>query len=362
MPNQDISTLLKFVVGVCGLLIRFSENVNVDEDLVEKIKSATGMIDLSQMSQPNQHSVPPSQDQTAGILRQPTPLEGRQRPSVNMNVSSTKDDYPLSPRMDSVEDDDLPSLRLSPIQDDDLPPLGSDLTQASDLHSLIPDLIQDDDLPSPGLNPVLILSTSSNCPNQLKINSHKKPQLSSPPPSITLSHSFTGDSPSETTLVNDDEYPDGDVTFSRTAGANDKKYESRGVGWAMCVHGHNKLKRSQVITHYKYCLGIHQCPERGCRFIDRPIQPDRKRKNCPPPPSKRSCVLHKTQLEHISCEATLEVTTFGNTFKFKHKGFHKHARPDPIRSTPTAKREFSSMIGAAPDDPPKKILKGTIVP
>ncbi|KAF9363253.1 hypothetical protein BGX34_004565 [Mortierella sp. NVP85] len=131
------------------------------------------------------------------------------------------------------------------------------------------------------------------------------------------------------------EYPNGDVEYLHNVDETDTVRDSRSVGWAMVVYGHNTNKANQ--TFYKTCLGVYQCPK--CTYVERPRSlASNRSKQAPPLPAKGVCVADGSTLVHISCNAKMKVVHHhkGKSVRFIHQGFHNHAKPHPIRVTPEA--------------------------
>jgi hypothetical protein len=131
------------------------------------------------------------------------------------------------------------------------------------------------------------------------------------------------------------EYPNGDVEYLHNVDETDTVRDSRSVGWAMVVYGHNTNKANQ--TFYKTCLGVYQCPK--CTYVERPRSlASNRSKQAPPLPAKGVCVADGSTLVHISCNAKMKVVHHhkGKSVRFIHQGIHNHAKPHPIRTTPEA--------------------------
>lgn len=143
------------------------------------------------------------------------------------------------------------------------------------------------------------------------------------------------------------EYPNGDVEYLHTADESDTVRESRSVGWAMVVYGHNTNKASH--TFYKSCLGIYQCPR--CVHVERPRSVVSNRsKQAAPLPAKGVCPVDGSALVHLSCDAKMKVVHHHkeNSVRFIHQGLHHHAKPHPIRTTPEGrdKRKLQDDTGS----------------
>lgn len=79
---------------------------------------------------------------------------------------------------------------------------------------------------------------------------------------------------------------------------------------------------------YSYCLGVYKC--KNCEFVAAPINPRKKHKFAPPPPSKLICYRHPDEdLEYLSCHCTLQATEQNKSWVMVHSGKHQHPAPPP---------------------------------
>lgn len=170
--------------------------------------------------------------------------------------------------------------------------------------------------------------------------------------------------------VSSPEYPNGNVKLfiEHHKGANEEAL--RQVGWAINPYGHNPPNKHGVAIWNRSCLGNYQCPVPGCRFSERPRVPRKGRfKHGPPQPAENRCVVHKCDLDHVSCKALLRISQRKrediDTEKiviettFDHEGFHNHAKPHPFRPDFISKTKLIEMVRAAPEIRPKSMQLGT---
>jgi hypothetical protein len=139
------------------------------------------------------------------------------------------------------------------------------------------------------------------------------------------------------------------------------------VGWATYVQrGRPKQDGSRRIV--KKCYGCFECPEPGCNYVIRPVQPSGKgsSKSEAKLPKKRTglCLEHNVicPLRQCDCRIIYHEYRFQNPdlnkLIIEHVGYHQHKRPYPKKPNKKSEARFQESVKAAPGMKPKDILEG----
>ena len=106
---------------------------------------------------------------------------------------------------------------------------------------------------------------------------------------------------------------------------------------SLCYYSTPNFENKKGVTaHGRSCLGVYECPEKGCAFVANPVVPTRKNKHALPLKPKKfdTCSVHKRLLVHKPCKATWKRISHppstdhpkGHTV-IEHVGTHYHKRP-----------------------------------
>ena len=168
-------------------------------------------------------------------------------------------------------------------------------------------------------------------------------------------------------------WPNGDINYIVTQKdfipGSMKPY----IGYAICQYTTDKSKKQGVTTRKFYCLGVFQCPAKGCQFVSRPGTPWHIFCGSEPRPPRRSlCVHHPNlELEWIPCNGgrvetkngtwpcLITVKTNGGMVNVCHQGIHNHKRPPVASPSPAAQEAFKTIVRNNPELTARKLMVGS---
>ena len=228
-----------------------------------------------------------------------------------------------------------------------------------------------------------------------RIASSSFPCLYSPPPPVFFFFFFDASPLHPST----DEFPNGNIKFTRAVQDYDSIHLARSVGWATKVSRHYVTSDESKVTVRKKCLGARQCPFPGCRFAHRPQVTARSEgsrrsstatatatattsttatepaaaaavivveeaKSSTPEDQVEDmpgylCSIHQIQLEHIPCNVLMDLVEKDGQIEFTHHGYHQHRLLLPKRASQDALQHLETIVSTATDGKPKHFLHQT---
>jgi len=159
-------------------------------------------------------------------------------------------------------------------------------------------------------------------------------------------------------------YPDGNLDYimqKADAHQSERLEKSNKRAKQLVIHWAHRLSRvifsPGTKTSYYHCIGVFECDQQDCRFIDRPKTDPNKLKLQKEHP--RKCAIHGGPLVYRHCDATFRVVDVPNTLTLRHSGTHDHHMPAPIKAEPSAVATLKTVLAVNPDVTPLQLATGT---
>ena len=136
------------------------------------------------------------------------------------------------------------------------------------------------------------------------------------------------------------------------------------TSWAMLLASSKKGKGQNKDKRYYYhsCLGIYECPVKGCKVVSNPTHPRKKKIGAMPTKARGSgdCRIHNTRLVHVPCNAKMKIRKSSNSsvVDVEHKGYHIHQRPHEKPSN-ASKEWLKEVVTVNKEALPNQISCGT---